>query len=73
MSEEKAADAQTSYEWLEAYVAAGFTREEAMQILCRPWVTIKHAQAQYPPEMYEFWERQNAVASKMIIDMNDDD
>lgn len=64
------AEALESYRWLQAYLAAGFTRTEAMQILCRPVVTI--SPASYPPEMMEFWERQNALATKLMIEMDDD-
>jgi len=67
--EQEAAD---SYETLQAYVTAGFTREEAMQVLCRPHVTIAQAPVKYPPEMYEFWGRQNALATKMIVEMDDE-
>lgn len=57
-------------EWLKAYMDAGFTREEAVQLLCQPMVTINSSQAQYPPEMYEFWERQNAFATKALNEMD---
>lgn len=46
--------AQDLYAWLKAYIDAGFTREEAMQILTTP------RPASYPPELIEYlskWSR----------------
>lgn len=70
MSEEKKKDASDSYDWLEAYVEAGFTRKEAMRILCRPHVTIAQ-QPMITPDTLEFYERQNALASKLLIEMDE--
>lgn len=72
MSEQNEIDAKDSYALLEAFVEAGFTREEALQILCRPHVNITTA-ATYPPEVMEFWERQNALATKMMFELDDPD
>lgn len=63
--------AQELYEDLQTYMAAGFTRKEAMQWLCRTVVNI--TPAQYPPEMYEFWERQNALAITLNDELKPDD
>jgi len=71
--EQRLVTAQELYEDLQTYMEAGFTREEAMQWLCRTTVNINSAPAQYPPEMYEFWERQNALALKISAEMADDD
>ncbi len=68
---DKEADAADSYEWLKAYMDAGFTRTEAMRILCRPWVTLQPTASQYPPDLYEFWERQNSLATKMLNEYDD--
>ena len=70
--DEKRADAQDSYEWLQAYLEAGFTEDQAMRILTRPWVTIQQ-QANYPPELHEFWDRQTALATKLLTESDDDD
>ena len=72
ISDDQKKDAEQSYAWLKAYVAAGFTREEAMQILCRPWVTMTATPANYPPEVMEFWERQNALATKLMFEVDDE-
>ena len=71
--QQRLATAQELYEDLETYIAAGFTRKEAMQWMCRTTVTINQTPMQYPPEMYEFWERQNALALKISSEMNDED
>lgn len=63
--------AQELYEDLQTYMAAGFTREEAMQWLCRTVVNVT-ASSTYPPEMYEFWERQNALALTLQEELSDE-
>ena len=68
--EERLEQAQIFYEDLQTYMAVGFTREEAMQFMCRAVVNV-HQQSQYPPEMHEFWERQNALATKILTEMDD--
>jgi hypothetical protein len=70
-AEQRLVTAQELYEDLQTYMAAGFTREEAMQWLCRTVVNI--APAQYPPEMFEFWERQNALAITLNDELKPDD
>ena len=70
--DEKRADAEDSYAWLQAYLQAGFTEEQAMRILTRPWVTI-NSSPQYPPELHEFWDRQTALATKLLTEGDDDD
>jgi hypothetical protein len=70
--EQRLVTAQELYEDLEAYMAAGFTREEAMQWLCRTVVNINPASTTYPPEVHEFWERQNALATKIMVEMEDE-
>jgi len=70
--EQRLVTAQELYEDLQTYMEAGFTREEAMQWLCRTVVNINPASTTYPPEMHEFWERQNALATKIMVDMEDD-
>ena len=69
--EEYKAEAAESWLCFNADLEAGFTEEQAMQVLCRPWVTIKQIPANYPPEMYEFWERQNAFATKALKELDE--
>jgi len=71
--EERLQTARDLYEDLQTYMAAGFTREEAMQWLCRTVVNITPATTTYPPEVHEFWERQNALATKIMVEMEDDE
>jgi len=71
-AEQRLATAQQLYEDLQTYIAAGFTREEAMQWLCRTVVTVSQVPVKYPPEMYEFWERQNALALTLQDEFKDE-
>ena len=71
--EERLQTARDLYEDLETYMAAGFTREEAMQWLCRTQIHVSTAPVSYPPEVHEFWERQNALATKIMVEMEDDE
>jgi hypothetical protein len=70
-AEQRLVTAQELYEDLQTYMAAGFTRKEAMRWLCRTVVNI--TPAQYPPEMFEFWERQNALAITLNDELKPDD
>lgn len=67
--EQRLVTAQELFEDLQTYIAAGFTREEAMQWLCRTVVNI--SPVAYPPEVHEFWERQNALATKLLTEMDE--
>ena len=68
--EDRLQTARDLYEDLETYMAAGFTRDEAMQWLCRTFINISPT-ASFPPEIFEFWERQNALATKMMTERDD--
>lgn len=68
-TEDKRGWANDLYAWLEAYVGAGFTREEAMQIICKATVTVQGSQM--TPDMHEMVERVNAVYSRLLSNMKD--
>ena len=68
---DKRVSARDYYEWYLAYVEAGFTEAQAMAILTRPAVNYT-VNSSYPPELYEFWERQNAAALAVTDELNDD-
>ena len=70
-AEETRATVNEWYELFLAYCDAGFTEDQAMQLLCKPVVVINHASP--PPEQYEFMERQNALATKLMTEMDQHD
>jgi uncharacterized protein (DUF2384 family) len=66
--EDVSAGAKLMRQWYLAYIEAGFSEEEAIAFLCRPSVSV---QSQWPPEMMEALERQSALASKMLAEMDE--
>jgi hypothetical protein len=61
--------AKLYYDQYLALVEVGFTEKQATVIMSRPQVTVNSSP--YPPEVMEFWERQNALATKLLVDMDD--
>lgn len=60
-----AADLQA---WMAAYAEAGFSREEAIQMICRPNIVIQNPGAQMPPEQAELYERMNAILARQLAE-----
>ena len=68
MTEDLVAIAQTYYDQYLAFLEVGFTEEQATLLLSRPQVTVTPG---FPPELHEFWERQNALALKVMKELDD--
>ena len=65
---EKITLARDYFEWFLAYQEAGFTEEQAFALMCKPTVSVS---SQLPPEAMEFWERNTALATRILTEMDE--